>query len=280
MPNTLRGESMVEITQNEFDQLAQFIHNHYGIHLKNEKRTLLMGRLQNLLLDNNCKNYSQYFNLLQSDKTGQRITQLVNKITTNHTYFMREVEHFEYFKNTILPYLQKNVKDKDLRIWSAGCSTGEEPFTLAMLLNDYFIKEKMFWDTKILATDLSDEVLNKARSGQFTNEQLVDLPPNWRMDYFKKNNDETNAISDKIKNDIIFRRFNLMDEVFPFKKKFHVIFCRNVMIYFDNKTKDQLVKKFYDATQSGGYLFIGHAESLNRESTKYKYILPAIYRKE
>jgi chemotaxis protein methyltransferase CheR len=271
---------MVEITEKEFRQLSQYIQKNYGIHLKEEKKALLTGRLQNILLENECSTYSEYIDLIQTDKTGKLITDFVNRITTNHTYFMREVEHFEYFKNSILPYLKNNVKDKDLRIWSAGCSSGEEPVTLAMLLNDYFGNEKMFWDTKILATDISDEVLNKAQKGQYANEQLTYLPAAWRMNYFNAIDSESSVLKDKIKEDIIFRRFNLMDEIFPFKKKFHVIFCRNVMIYFDNKTKTELVRKFYEATETGGYLLIGHAETLNRETTKYKYILPAVYRKE
>lgn len=271
---------MFDITDAEFKQLAQYIHTRYGIHLKEEKKALLTGRLQNILIENKCKTYSDYFNLIQQDKTGQLVTQLVNRITTNHTYFMREVDHFDYFRDTIVPYLKSSVKDKDLRIWSAGCSSGEEPYTLAMILKDSFHSEELFWDTQILATDISQEVLEKAKKGQYTKEQLADVPLNWKKNYFRELNYENNVVSDKIKNNVIFRRFNLMDEVFPFKKKFHVIFCRNVMIYFDNKTRTELVNKFYEATQPGGYLLIGHSESLKRETTPYKYILPAVYRKE
>jgi chemotaxis protein methyltransferase CheR len=271
---------MVIITDKEFVQLAQYIQSNYGIHLKEEKKTLVTGRLHNVLIENNCKSFTEYFELLRSDKTGERATKLINKITTNHTFFMREVDHFNYFRDKILPYLEKNVKDKDIRIWSAGCSSGEEPTTLAMIIYDYFGKEKVLWDTKILATDISDGILEKARRGLYSNEQLASLPANWRNNYFKKTNDENSILIDQIRSEIIYRRFNLMEEIFPFKKKFHVIFCRNVMIYFDNKTKNELVDKFYEMTEPGGYLFIGHSESLNREKTKYKYVLPALYRKE
>jgi chemotaxis protein methyltransferase CheR len=275
-----RGSHMVAITDKEFIQLAGYIKSNYGIHLKEEKKTLVTGRLHNVLLESNCRDFTEYFNLLQGDKTGKAATILINKITTNHTFFMREADHFNYFRDKTLPYLEKMAKDKDLRIWSAGCSSGEEPSTLAMILNDYFEKEKMWWDTKILATDISDRVLEKAKKGQYPNEQLSSLPTNWRTNYFKKINNENSVLVDKIRNEIIYRKFNLMEDIFPFKKKFHVIFCRNVMIYFDNKTKTELINKFYELTEPGGYLFIGHSESLNRESTKYKYILPSVYRKE
>jgi chemotaxis protein methyltransferase CheR len=271
---------MVTITDKEFTQLAEYIKNNYGIHLKKEKKTLVTGRLHSVLLENNCRNFTEYFVFLQADKTGKAVTKLLNKITTNHTFFMREADHFNYFRDKILPYLEKTVRDKDLRVWSAGCSSGEEPATLAMIINDYFGKEKMWWDTKVLATDISDRVLGQAKTGQYYNEQLVSLPMNWKANYFKKINNEKSILIDKIRNEIIYRKFNLMDDTFPFKKKFHVIFCRNVMIYFDSKTKADLVNKFYELTEPGGYLFIGHSESLNREQTRYRYVLPAVYRKE
>lgn len=271
---------MVEITDKEFLVLSQYIQYNYGIHLRKEKKTLVTGRLHSVLNESNCRNFTDYLNLIKSDRTGKEVTRLLNKITTNHTFFMREADHFEYFKDKILPYLHKTVRDKDLRIWSAGCSSGEEPATLAMIINDYFGREKMWWDTKVLATDISDRALQIAKTGKYSNEQLVSLPMNWRNNYFRKVNSENSVLIDNIRNEIIYRRFNLMDEVFPFKKKFHVIFCRNVMIYFDNKTKMELVNKFYDLTESGGYLFIGHSESLDKEKTRYKYVLPAVYRKQ
>lgn len=271
---------MIEITEKEFRQLAEYIKSNYGINLKEEKKTLVMGRLHNVLIGNNCRSFSEFFTLLHNDKSGKIIIELINKITTNHTYFMRETEHFYYFRDKVLPYLYKKAVDKDLRIWSAGCSTGEEPSTLAMIINDYFGKEKFLWDTKILATDISDRVLEKAKQGHYSNEELIAIPSEWRRNYFKKFNNENSVLVDKIRNEVIYRKFNLMDDIFPFKKKFQVIFCRNVMIYFDNKTKAELVNKFYEHTEEGGYLFIGHSESLSRESTKYKYVLPSVYRKE
>lgn len=270
---------ILTITKKEFRQLADYIKANYGINLKEEKQSLVTGRFQNVLIQNSFNNFSEYFDYIVSDKTGDAVITLIDKITTNHTFFMREADHFFYFRDKVLPYLKSTVKDKDLRIWSAGCSTGEEPYTLAMIIDEFFGKEKMWWDTKILATDISSKVLDTAIKGIYSNEEIAALPLNWRLNYFKKLDNENSVLVDKIRNEVIYRKFNLMEEVFPFKRKFHVIFCRNVMIYFDAQTKRELVNKFYDLTEYGGYLFIGHSESLNREETKYKYIMPAVYRK-
>jgi chemotaxis protein methyltransferase CheR len=191
---------------------------------------------------------------------------------------MREPEHFKFFNTRVLPYLSATVVDKDLRIWSAGCSSGEEPYTLAMLLMDYFREQN--WDTRVLATDISTKVLEAAVKGVYSNDKIEAIPNMWKVNYFKKVDGSKSIIDDKVKNNVIFRKLNLVESNFPFKRKFHVIFCRNVMIYFDNNTKDQLVNKFYDLTEPGGYLFIGHSESLNRGTTKYRFVAPAIYRKE
>lgn len=271
---------MIKISEKEYKELTAYIKRNYGINLKEEKKALVTGRLHNILLQKDFRSFTEYYDYLITDQTGEAIISLINKITTNHTFFMREANHFYYLRDRILPYLENGLKNKDLRIWSAGCSSGEEPYTLAMILADYFGERQKQWDTKILATDISQQALGQGRRGQYPNEEIISLPPSWRKNYFQKLDNENSVVIDQIKNEIIYRKFNLMEPIFPFKKKFHIIFCRNVMIYFDLKTKKELVSKFYDFTEPGGYLFIGHSESLNREETKYKYILPAIYRKE
>lgn len=271
---------MIVITQKEFKQLSEYIKANYGINLKEEKQSLVSGRLQGVLQSKNFRSFSQYYDYILSDKTGEAVSTLIDKITTNHTFFMREADHFYFFRDRVLPLLLKTVKDGDLRIWSAACSSGEESYTLAMLIDEFLGKEKMLWDTKILATDISSKVLDIAKKGVYSNERISLLPVQWKNNYFKKYDSENSVIIDKIKNEVIYRKFNLMDRTFPFKKKFHVIFCRNVMIYFDTKTKNELVEKLYDMTERGGYLFVGHSESLSREQNRYRYIMPAVYRKE
>lgn len=271
--------AMINITDKEFRLLSEFIQVNYGIHLKKEKETLLTGRLNKLLIELNFSTFTEYYNYLIADKSGKAVAGLIDKISTNHTFFMREPEHFFYFRDLVLPQIKTAVKSKDLRVWCAASSTGEEPYTLAMIIADFFATEMPKWETKILATDISQVALETAKEGLYSNERIYPLPITWKQKYFKRVANENSVVTDAIKHQVIYRRFNLMDEVFPFRKKFHVIFCRNVMIYFDQKTKDLLVNKLYDLLEDGGYLFIGHSESINRETTRFKYIKPAIYRK-
>lgn len=271
---------MVVISDDEYKTLTGYIYKNYGIKLGEQKRYLVVGRLQNVLLQKKFCNFAEYYDYIVSDKTGDAVSTLIEKITTNHTFFMRETDHFYYFRDNILPYLASTVKSKDLRIWSAGCSTGEEAYTIAMILQDFFGVDKPQWDTRILATDISSKVLEAAKKGEYTSKDIDVLPLNWRTNYFTKTDNDKSVIIDKIRKEVIFRSFNLMNACFPFKKKFHVIFCRNVMIYFDTETKRYLLDKFYDFIEPEGYLFIGHSESLNREETKFKYVKPAVYRKE
>ncbi len=270
---------MTNITLKEFHMLAGFIEEHYGIHLKDEKQSMLVGRLQNVVAELGFQTFTQYYEYLLNDKSGQAGTMLVDKITTNHTYFMRETGHFYYFRDVVLPYLKATVPDKDLRIWCAASSTGEEAYTLAMLIDEFFAKEKMFWDTKILATDISGNVLEKAKKGIYSKDQIAPLPAAWKTQYFKPYTESSYVVTERMKHEVLYRKFNLMEEHYPFKKKFHVIFCRNVMIYFDLPTKNEVIQKLYESLHPGGYLFIGHSESINRESSAFKYISPAIYRK-
>jgi len=269
---------MINLKDSEFRELTGYMKANYGINLT-EKKHLIEGRLSNMITEKGFNNFSDYLKYVFKDTSGNEISILINKLTTNHTFFMREADHFEYFKDFVLPYLESRSKTKDLRIWSAGCSSGEEPYTLAMIIADYFGDQKFMWNSRILATDISQKVLETAEKGIYAAEAMSALPKYWGLRYFNKIDNESYQISKEIRNEIIYRNFNLMTEIFPFKKKFHVIFCRNVMIYFEPKTKMELINKFYDMMQPGGYLFIGHSEAINKEETKYKYIMPAIYRK-
>ena len=187
---------MINIKENEFIELTKYLKNNYGINLSH-KKNLIEGRLNNVLIEKGFNNFKEYLNYVYSDITKNEITTLINKLTTNHTFFMREQEHFKYFKNQVLPYLSTTVKEKDLRIWSAGCSSGEEPYTLAMIIQDYFAEEKSLWDKKILATDISVNVLEKAEKGIYSVEVLEEIPANWKTNYFNKIDKEKYKIDSK-----------------------------------------------------------------------------------
>lgn len=268
---------MISITEKEFTQLSRMIEKSFGIYLKIEKKSLVMSRLQNILLEKGFKSYSQYYQYLINDKTGAAQVELVNRITTNHTFFLREKEHFDYFSGTVLPDLKRNAKGGTVRIWSAGCSTGEEPYTLAMVIKDYLKEGGLNY--RILATDISKKALSKAVLGVYPDESVSNIPLMWKMNYFTKTAEGLYKVSDEIKSAVLFRRLNLMDE-FPFKRKFHTVFCRNVMIYFRSDTRARLLKKIYDVLEDGGYLFIGKSESILKNETGFKYVLPSVYRKD
>ncbi len=180
---------------------------------------------------------------------------------------------------TVVAQLEKENR-KDLRIWCAGCSTGEEPYTLLMLMQEFFGPDYAKWNAGILATDISLKALDTARNGIYPEERIAALPPEFQQKYFRKLGDGNRAVIDRIRQEATFRRFNLMNDSFPFKKPFQIIFCRNVMIYFDQPTRERLVAKFHKFTEPGGYLFIGHSETLGRNQNAYRYLMPAAYRRE
>ena len=267
------------ITDEEFLRIATFMKQRYGIDLS-QKKVIVNGRLENYIKRGGWSSFNEFINAVENDKTGRQEKMLVNFLTTNHTYFMREFEHFEYFKTVVLPWLKKKESArKDLRIWCGAASSGEEPYMIAMVLSDFFGLERDQWDTKVLATDISTKVLQQAMAGIYSAEQLDKLPDQWKRHFFKAIAGGTQyQVTNELKQEVIFRQFNLM-EPFPFKRKMHTIFLRNVMIYFDEKTKRELVQKVYDALEPGGYLFIGTTETLDRGSTPFQIIQPSIFRK-
>lgn len=267
------------MTESEFVRISQFLKNRYGIDMT-QKKEIVTGRLENTLRRNGWDNYTAYMNAVERDASGKLERELVNLLTTNHTYFMREFEHFDFFKKEVLPWLKiKESLNKDLRIWCGASSTGEEPYMIAMMLLDFFGFEHSKWDTKVLATDISTEVLETAIRGIYSKEQIEGLPVHWKRRFLKPIDNGTNyQITDELKQEVLFRQFNLMD-AFPFHRKMHVIFLRNVMIYFDRETKYQLIKKIYDVLEPGGYLFVGRTETIEKRDVSFVMVQPSIFRK-
>ena len=266
---------MLKLSDDDFYRVVNFIKTNYGISLE-KKRILIESRLTGIAAARGYDNFTDYLDHALNDSGREKI-RLINSLTTNHTSFMREPDHFRFLETDILPYIEKTVTDHDMRIWCAASSTGQEAYTLAMTIDHYFGSRKELWDTHILATDLDTEVLRTAKAGIYTADMLEGLPPEWVRSYFVRMEKGVYQVADRIRNQVIFKKFNLMDDI-KYKKPFDLISCRNVMIYFDAPTRDALAERFYNVTKQGGYLFIGHAESLSRD-TKYKYIKPAVYRK-
>jgi chemotaxis protein methyltransferase CheR len=269
---------MLDISQKDFIRLVQFINKNYGIDLS-KKKQLIMGRLSNTIIAMGFSNFTDYVDFIISQKSPDGLEIMLNRLTTNYTYFMREKTHFEFLKDRILPELISTKKNRVLSIWSAGCSSGQEPYTISMILKEFLGPQVSNWDMRVLATDISQNALKSAKSAVYDEESLNALPPNWKKKYFT-NTEQPGifTVSPDIKSNVIFQTFNLMDPI-KFRLKFDIIFCRNVMIYFNQDTKNELIQRFYDATAPGGYLLIGHSESLNKQKTPYEYLMPATYQK-
>ncbi|MDP4108871.1 MAG: protein-glutamate O-methyltransferase CheR [Bacillota bacterium] len=270
----MNSNDFIQLTDQELRDFSLFVKSRYGIDLS-KKKQLIESRMQKVFTERKIKNFTDYFNLIKKSDQNE-VTVMLNKLTTNHTYFMREAKHYEFMKEFIMPQWEKNNRDRNLRIWSAGCSTGEEAYTTVMVLKDYFAFQN--WDYRLLATDISAKALESAQKAVYHKDALSGIPPSWARKYFVRNDDNYFALSDDIRKEVIFRRLNLM-EPFSFAKPFDLIFCRNVMIYFDQPTKNMLTKKFYDVLKPGGFLFIGHSETIQHGIAEFNYIKPSIYQK-
>lgn len=263
------------ISDKDFIRLVNFVQSKYGIDL-HQKRQLVTSRLSGTVKSMGYSSFTEYVDYLLKKGTGDDINQLLSRLTTNYTYFMREVESFDYFTRVILPdIVRRHERDKCLSIWSAACSSGEEPYNISMYIMDYLGGTASAWDTRLLASDISLDALSKAQKGIY---ELPDsIPPNWKKNYFKPAGGKMFEVAPRIKNNVIFKQFNLMDPI-QFKRKFDVIFCRNVMIYFDQPTKSALARRMFDATVPGGYLIISKAENLPPD-TPYARVATSIFQK-
>ena len=270
----------IPILDSEFHKISKIVYDHYGIHLTEKKRSLVTGRLQSVLRQKGYSSFQDYIdNLSTSDDAA--MSELVNRISTNHTFFYREYAHFEFLMKTALPEIEafhKKNGSNTIRMWCAAASSGEEPYTLGLHMMEYFGANYSQWKAGLLATDISEDALRKAMSGEYTDESVEKIPEAQRVKYFDKNG-SFYRVKEILKKEILYRKFNLMTEKFPFKKNFDLISCRNVMIYFDKETKEKLVNKLYDQLRPGGYLFIGHSETLNGLDTPFSYVKSAIYQR-
>lgn len=274
----------VELSAKDFNQFRALVYEKCGINLGEGKKDLVRARLSKRLRKLGIESFRDYYKMVTEDSSGHELVCLMDAISTNLTSFFREKKHFDFMSDNILPDFMNSGKARpssEFRVWSAGCSSGEEPYSISISINDYAEKTGAF-PYRILATDISTKVLDKAAAGVYDFERIKGLNPVLRNKCFLKGHssmDGSVKVKPFIKKPITFKRFNLMDS-FPFREYFDLIFCRNVMIYFDKKTQEQLVKKYHDSLRPGGYLFIGHSESLMGISHNLNYVQPTIYLKK
>jgi chemotaxis protein methyltransferase CheR len=272
----------VELTDAEFEKISRLVYDQCGINLADGKKELVKARLGKRIRTGQFRSFRDYYQSVLDDPSGQELVHLLDSISTNFTFFFREQKHFDYLRSELLPELMKKKPNggRRLRFWSAGCSSGEETYSIAMTLLEA-IDNPLAREVSILGTDISTKVLKVAQEGIFHKERVRSLPP-WLVKKYFLNGDRNwqdyVKIKDRVKQWVQFKRLNLM-EPFHFKEPFDCIFCRNVMIYFDKKTQTDLVNRFYDCLDNGGALLIGHSESLTGIRHRFNYLRPAVYKK-
>ncbi len=261
----------VQLSQKQFEHIKDRLYGFCGIKLNNDKQNLVRGRLTKRLAAVKVDCFDQY--LAYVEKNTTEFSHMIDALTTNKTNFFREQQHFDFLKDHILPKL----KSKRLRIWSSACSSGEEPYSISML-PDESLPDIARWDIKILATDISSRILKKANTAEYTEDALSGVSSAQRQKYFTRASNGQFRVRDEIKAPVKFARLNLMEK-WPMQGPFDVIFCRNVMIYFDKPTQGVLVNRFYDLLDAGNHLFVGHSESLTSIDHQFEYVHPAVYLK-
>jgi chemotaxis protein methyltransferase CheR len=267
----------IELKHEEFNLFRKYIYEKVGIALSEQKTTLVKGRLNKRLNQLGLKSFREYYDYLVSDTSGDELSFFVSAISTNVTSFFRETAQWTWLES-YLPVLIASKKEKKLRIWSAGCSSGEEPYTILMFLQHH-LKDFDQWDIKILATDISHKVLSKAIKGEYDAKALQGLPPEIVRRAFEKGEGGNYRITYPLREKVMFRLYNLVTDPFFFKNKFDMIFCRNVMIYFDDPTRHDLIGRFATLLPKGAPLFLGSSESLTSHRETLKLIGSSIYQR-
>jgi chemotaxis protein methyltransferase CheR len=266
------------MSDSDFDRVSELAYAYTGIVLGPQKKDMVYGRLARRLRELNLQRVVDYLPLIETEDKPE-VSKFINAITTNLTSFFREQHHFDFLAKTVCPEWQKtNAASKKIRIWSAGCSTGEEPYSIAMTLRENFSLNG--WDCKILATDLDSKVIEKGQQGIYGVDRIESLPIERKKQWFlhDRNHPDVVKVKPALQELIRFKRLNLLEN-WPMKGEFDLIFCRNVVIYFNESTQAVLFDRYADMLKEGGYLIIGHSESLNRVCQRFKPIGKTIYQK-
>lgn len=272
-----------DLTNDEYELIRKLVYSNSGINLGDSKQQLVRARLGKRLRQGKFSSFREYYEHVEKDKTGNELQLLLDAIATNTTHLFREKRHFDYLHRLVKSWAENREWRKrhaSLRVWSAACSSGEEPHSIAMTVHDALKGTGV--QAKILATDLSTKMLARAKMGLYELHKVGSVPPDYRSRYLQRaqfNGQACLQIVPEIRELVTFCRFNLMSPTFPFKHGFHVVFCRNVMIYFDRPTQEALIGRIVQHMHTGGYLMIGHSESLNSIRHELDYMEPTIYRK-
>jgi chemotaxis protein methyltransferase CheR len=276
--------AFLRMDDESFERLSTFVTREYGIKLPAVKKTMLESRLNKKVKSLGMSSYAQFLDFIFSDAGKQgELFSVIDLITTNKTDFYREPAHFEYLLENFLPAYVREHRNRNLRIWSAGCATGEEPYTLIIVLEE-FKKRCADFTYSLLASDISNRVLQTAHTGVYHQDRIADIPTDLKRAYFLRSKDKESAlvrVKPEFRKKITYRRINLMDYHYGMTKgDLDIIFCRNVLIYFDKPTQERVIKKFSDHLRSGGLLFLGHSESLMGMNVSLKQIKPTIYQQQ
>ncbi len=273
-----------ELSEEMYRKFADFIYRQSGINLGDNKQELVKTRFSKRIRLLGLKSFEEYYDYVIRQRHPEELTNMIDAISTNYTFFFREKDHFDFLSSEAIPEILQTKKRQGLRkvrAWCAAASTGEEPYTIMICLREGI---DAGWDIRLLATDISTKVLKKAQAGVYEKKQIATVSQDLQQKYFDSFVDETGEVKYKVKpilqQSLYFRYFNLMTPQFPFKGKFDFIFCRNVMIYFDRPTQDALTEKMLNFIEPGGYLFVGHSETLGgRAKERVKMMGPACYKK-
>lgn len=269
------------LTDKDFDNFSALIFAKTGIHLKPEKKELLNARLGKRLRACRLTSFKEYYDRVMHDASGDELVHLINCVSTNFTSFFREKSHFDYLSSAVLPqFAGGGGSSGPCKVWSAACSSGEEPYTLAMVVAMFMAGHPSF-RASILATDISTKVLSIAEKGIYSIDKMEKVPAEYLKSFFQKGVGKCSGyvkVKDELRRLVTFRHINLMDS-FPWREEMDVIFCRNVMIYFTRETQVELAEKFYHCLAPGGYLFIGHSESLTSISHRFQQTATTVYKK-
>lgn len=267
------------LSTDDFERLSELITGNYGIKMPLVKQTMLESRLRKRLRELNLDTFEQYCDFLFSEKgQEEELQNMVDVVTTNKTDFFREDRHFDYLSRNVLPELSK--RNESARFWSSACSSGEEPYTLAMVLSEY-AEENEDFDFSILATDLSAEMIEKAHLGVYKEERVSDVPEQLQRRYLMKGTGTWKGfarVTPGLRQKVIFRGMNLMDEIYAIEEPMDVIFCRNVLIYFDRATQERILTKLAACLDKDGYMFLGHSETVTGLSVPLRQIAPTVYK--